>query len=659
MTGQTRQPPPLAAACGVAGACAGALDGSLGGGGGGGELCFHVATMGAAAGALGGAFLSGIAMALSRHPVARRLMRDGPLLLGALLPGAAWAYASHRALSLDAIEPRHWWLLATFCCVTLLLAQLLRTPRWTRRPGRGLALTGATMAAALWLSATGLVERPELVGTTLRSSVVGGSVLALLRGSPALDADGDRFPSALCAGDCDCDDHDGARNPGAVDIPGDGVDQDCDGADAHAGLEGAPAAGERSEGNEANWSDGLDELLPVPAEEEATTGSRLPDLLLITVDTLRADHLGAYGYGRDTSPRIDRLAAEGTLFERNYSQGPMTAWSISSMVTGRYFTELDRTAGKWPRVRGPGKLLGERMSAAGYHTAGFAPQFFFRRRYGAGLGFKHWDTAVVGLRHPFRHHVTGDVLTDRAIAHMQTMPTDRPVLLWVHYGDPHSDYLRHPEFSRFGRDRKGLYDGEIRFTDHQIARLLDAWRALRRTRPSIGILTADHGEDLVRSEDHGSLYHGSHLHDSLTRVPLIAWGDGVLARRVSTPTAVLDILPTMTSLAGLPLDPSLRGQSLLPWLRGEDPPHNPVFSEKPTPAHRAMKSMVDWPHKLIWHKALNLYSLYDLQTDPAEAHDVFGLDPNRDARLVERMVRWRSRVLQERAPVPARLLARR
>mgnify|MGYP001335723843 CR=1 FL=1 len=137
--------------------------------------------------------------------------------------------------------------------------------------------------------------------------------------------------------------------------------------------------------------------------------------LNVSLDTLRADHLGCYGYGRGTSPFIDSLAAGGVLFEQARSHGPKTAWSLPSLVTGRFFTELERTASKWPRVRAPGEHLGERLAAAGYHTVGVAPVFYFFKRYGLAAGFQEWDTSVVQLRRPFHQHVSGDLVTEKAI----------------------------------------------------------------------------------------------------------------------------------------------------------------------------------------------------------------------------------------------------
>ncbi len=658
-------------ACGVAGAATGVVDAVIAGAGP--ELAFHLSALGAVAGVLFGGCVAGVADRLGRYRSGRRLLRDGPLVVLTLLPLAFLAYAWRRRLALDAFEPRVFLLPVFFALVARTLHLVFEWATAGDAPaGRRLVLVAwAALATAFLLTGHGLVRQPSFVARSVQRSVLGGRLLSAARRSPLLDRDRDGYPVALCGAECDCDDGHPGIHPAAREAAGDGVDQDCSGADlppppppppepapapvrmAASVLGGstasaAPAPSAPPTGLKRARRRGRARARKAPSPRTASADR--PDVLLITVDTLRADHMGCYGYGRDTTPFVDGLAEEGVLFEEVRSQGPMTAWSMSSMVTGRYFTELSRTDSKWPRVKAPGPHLGERMTAAGYHTVGLFPQFFFFKRYGLGRGFKVWDTHVVRARKPFRHHVTGDLLTKRALAKMARLPADRPALMWIHYGDPHSDYLFHSDFSTFGKDRKGLYDGEIRFTDEQIRTVVKAWRTLDRDRPLVGLVTSDHGEALKRDEDHGALYHGSSLYDSLTRVPLIVFGDGVESRRVAGPVGLVDVLPTLMDWAGLRPDSALPGRSLTPWTRGRSLASRPVFSEKPRPAELALKSMLDWPYKLIWHQSLNQYSLFDVAADPRELTDIFGGEPARDAALVERMVRWRTEDLDEIPP---------
>jgi len=661
-------PPPrdgALTACGLAGAATGALDGAVGGVHP--ELMFHLAALGALGGLAVGWPWSRCTEALWQRPRGRRLLRDGPFIALLLLPAVALLYAAERHLDLDAVDPRIAAIPVLFIAGARLLHLAVRRAAKGRIGRRALVAAWVALATAFGLSVHSLASRPGLVTDAIRRSEVGHALLGSVRSSRWLDRDADGYPSALCSADCDCDDGDPSRHPAAIDHAGDGIDQDCSGADARpaptpdpkparpaaaaAALAVSPPAAVVRPGRRGEPEGGGPTPTPTPTSPlpARATGGR-PDLLLITVDTLRADHLHCYGYARNTSPRIDALAHAGTRFAQARSQGSMTVWSLASLVTGRYFTELERDDHAWPTVRAPGPHLGERLAARGYHTIGVAPQFYLRRRYGLPRGFARWDTRTVKLRAPFRHHVTGDLVTDRAVALLDDLPADRPVLLWVHYGDPHSDYLYHPDFSLFGRDRKGLYDGEIRFDDHQLGRLLDAWHRLARARPLVGVLTADHGENLIRAEDHGRLYHGTDLFDDLLHVPLVVWGAGVARRVVETPVGLIDVLPTLMELAGAPADATLQGRSLVPWLRGESPPHPPVFSERPRPAAGALKAMVAWPHKLIWLAPLNVYSLYDLAADPDETVDLFGQDPARDRPLIERFLRWRTRELKSRPP---------
>ena len=652
-------------ACGIAGAATGGVDAFIAHAGP--ELTFHLSALGAVAGVLLGAAVAFTADRLGRRRLGRRVLRDGPLVASTTLPLLFMAYAYHRGLALDALEPRLFLLPAFFLvgARTLHAALSWASSANEELSSRLIVVAWAGLATAFVLTGHGLATRPEFVVRAVQESELGGTLLAAARRSPLLDSDGDGYPVALCAAECDCDDADPGVNPAAREAAGDGVDQDCSGADLTAppdttplpvqvaaavlGTQEAQAASVRRAsdvlpglGDFIGLPEVLDPLDPHVPPPPSHDPDRQPDLLLITVDTLRADHLGCYGYSRDTSPFIDGLAESGTLFQQARSQGSMTAWSMSSMATGRYFTELSRTDSKWPRVRAPGPHLGERLASAGYHTVGVLPQFFFYKRYGLGRGFKVWDTSTVRARRPFHQKVTGDMITDLAVAELRRLPEDRPTLMWLHYGDPHSDYLHHPGVSTFGRSRVGRYDGEIRFTDIQIEKITQAWQALDRDRPLVGLLTSDHGENLVREDDHGALYHGSHLYDTLIRVPMIVWGDGVQARHVQRPVGLIDVLPTLLELAGMPGDSTLSGRSLVPWLRGREVPARPIFSEKPRPAAKALKAMVDWPYKLIWHQAVNQYSVFDLQSDPGERDDLFGQAPSRDAALVERMVRWRT-----------------
>lgn len=199
-----------------------------------------------------------------------------------------------------------------------------------------------------------------------------------------------------------------------------------------------------------------------------------------------------------------------------------------------------------------------------------------------------------------------------------------------------------------------IYDEEIWFTDHHIGRLLDGLEARGLAQDTVVVVTADHGEGLEEGADHGHLYHGQTLYDNVLRVPLIVHAPGLPARRVAEPVALIDVVPTLLDLTGVPSEGSLSGVSLVPWMQeGQgvaNAPHPPVFSVKALPHSARRISMVAWPHKVIWRLAYNRWQLYDLARDPGETRNLARTERELLGHLRGRVQAWRSLVLQ---PVPS------
>jgi arylsulfatase A-like enzyme len=321
-----------------------------------------------------------------------------------------------------------------------------------------------------------------------------------------------------------------------------------------------------------------------------------PNVLLITIDTLRADHLSAYGYRRPTSPNLDELAARGLLFENAIAPAPRTTQSIASMMTSLYpQTHGIRTLwGSLPRARA---TLAERFRNAGYLTAGFWTTTFLDEKRGLKQGFSDYEnTSIESDR--------AELVTDRAILWLADKvgarpdrgkkDRRRPFFLWLHYRDPHMPYSPPPE-ERLFTDRAyngefrdavlffptkelmvynhlglidstdvahavGLYDGEIRYCDRQIGRLFKDLGDRGLTDNTIVLLTADHGEGL---SEHGYYFdHGDLLYDSSVRVPLIVAGPEIPQGRVREQVSLLDVAPAIARLAGIPWTGEMEGSDL-------------------------------------------------------------------------------------------------
>jgi arylsulfatase A-like enzyme len=388
-----------------------------------------------------------------------------------------------------------------------------------------------------------------------------------------------------------------------------------------------------------------------------------PNLLLIVVDTLRADHLGCYGAQRDTTPALDALAAGGVRFQRAWSTAPWTKPAVASIFTG-----LHPSAHGANRVRSSlpesARTLAERLHERGYHTAGVVSHDVLSGKNGFAQGFDRYLEDEAGGH----DHVSTRGVTREAMSLLDELASqDAPFFLFVHYFDPHYNYLRHPEFG-FAAERAGrldgsqplvslrklgeglsdeevgllrdLYDEEVRFTDEGIGRVLQHLSDLSLSQRTVVAATADHGEAFL---EHGWLGHTRDLYDVLLRVPLIVRAPGIAPRVVEQPVSVVSLLPTLLELLGQPADDSLHGPSLVPLLRGEPLAAQTLYAEVDflpvfDPAKRAAKrAIVEDGFKLIRDETSGRLELYDLSADPGERHDLAASQPQRVQRMRRRL----------------------
>jgi arylsulfatase A-like enzyme/predicted Zn-dependent protease len=281
-----------------------------------------------------------------------------------------------------------------------------------------------------------------------------------------------------------------------------------------------------------------------------------PSILLITLDTTRADHLGPYGFAGGETPTYDRLAADGTTFDRAYSSCPLTIPSHSTILTGR--TPLSHGVhdnGNFLLAEGQ-VTLAERFKEAGWSTAAFTSAFPTQKRWGFGQGFDVYHDPLDDLptRLDWSDQRRADAVVDDALATLPDLPG--PLFVWVHLFDAHWPYDPPEPFATRFEGRP--YDGEIAFADAQVGRLLAWWDAEHPD--SIVLLTADHGEGLG---DGGEKTHGILLHDGTIRIPLILRAPGIEAGAVvDDPVTHVDIAPTLLDLVGLPLHEGLEGRDL-------------------------------------------------------------------------------------------------
>ena len=372
-----------------------------------------------------------------------------------------------------------------------------------------------------------------------------------------------------------------------------------------------------------------------------------PSVLLVTLDTTRADHLGAYGATNGATPQLDALAARGVVFERVYAVAPMTLPAHTSMLTGLLPT---RTGVRWngeqrlaPPPGGPATLA-ERFRAGGYATAAFVSASVLNRAFGLDRGFELYDDAIAdrdgtpGNR--WQAERPGRDTVERALVWLAAQPADRPVFLWVHLFDPHDPYAPPEPFAtRFAGDP---YSGEIAAADEALGALLAHARWRPEARAIVSVI-GDHGEALG---EHGEATHGILLQEAALRVPWIVAAPDLEPRRISEAVGQVDLAPTLLALAGqAAFDGTTDGVDLSPQLAGaagdrartlyaESLYANALYGWAPLYSTRRE------PYK--WISGMRS-ELYDFVADPGETRDLQASVPAAAGALDRALIEFRER----------------
>jgi arylsulfatase A-like enzyme len=431
----------------------------------------------------------------------------------------------------------------------------------------------------------------------------------------------------------DCNAQDASIHPGALDVPFDGIDQDCDGRDQARGS----------------------------------------SVVLITVDTLRARNLGAYGYARDTSPHIDLLAAEGAVFEHAYSSSSWTVPSLASLLTSRHPRQHQVVLAR-SSLPEDLPILPDLLKQAGYDTAVFIQSAYPLLTMGFARGFDLLEKPAV-FKTP-------------QILEWIRKHRDRPFFLWVHYSEPHTPYAPSPRYDTMfipesvndhpqmkgywkpdecqkqydqnpdaARLRMGFYDERIRESDDKIGMILRELDTLDLTRRTLVVLTADHGEEFF---EHRGCDHGQTLYDEVLHIPLLLRHPSLVppATRVAQQVRMVDVAPTVLDALDLPVPASFVGRSLLPLTRraGVDRPVLGGFLSNSERAglirHHGFKYV--WsPNRgaLRQNRPADTEEFYDLDADPGEQHNLAGTDHPRLS-LFRRKAERLAKRFQPATPAP-------
>jgi len=405
--------------------------------------------------------------------------------------------------------------------------------------------------------------------------------------------------------------------------------------------------------------------------------TKKPNIILVVIDTLRADHLGCCGYRRNITPNIDSLAADSLLFKNAISPAPWTTPAVAALLTSQYPSVMGMFENVVP-INKRFTLFSEVLKQQNYSTYGIISHALLSARLGFERGFDVFDE-INALGH---EGISSPQITDKAISFLKNKH-QQPFFLFAHYFDPHYNYCLHPEYNyykdyngklksnhsilelweirqKFSKDDieflLALYDSEIAFTDEYIGRVFGELKKQDLYDNSIIIVTADHGEEFM---ERGWLGHTITLYQEMLRVPLIMKMPGCKPQVIDPSVGLINVIPTIYRYMDLQVDHKLEGSPLL-LDSGKSITAGPIFSETFNPqVHQpgriqpiALRSIVLGSRKLIYNQVKDSIEIYDFSSDPYEQNNLSAQKNLENDRLKKLLASWIKYAAKKRKPTP-------
>ena len=411
----------------------------------------------------------------------------------------------------------------------------------------------------------------------------------------ALDFDRDGWSRFLGGGDVD--DFNGEINPNRKEVLGDYVDNNCLGGDL-------------TDDDLEAWHRPFQNAHQPPA-----ASARRLNVIYIFIDAIRADHLGTYGYHRNTSPNMDKLAEKSQVFENGFTPAPNTFEALPKFTQGNYW---DAHLKGWPQI----------LAENGYNALLFPRRLPTLLRHVKGM-------RVVNEAKVRKFEETVDV----AIKIFSEQSADRPFAAYLYATDTHRPYKTHEQFN-FGTSLTDLYDGEIAYMDAHLGRLFDWMEGAGRMKDTMIVIMADHAESLG---ERGVYKHSSQLYNEQLHIPFIIYVPDLAPRRIPDYVSSVDLSPTILHTVGLPYPPECAGVTLLPLMKGEPFTHPPVYAEQTYgyqsfyvrpdqtvhPDSKKYMVLTQDGYKLIYNRNAYSFELFNLKSDPREERNLYDYEPAR------------------------------